>query len=348
MKSIRKFPILSLMMLCLLLLLVACSQDASTQANGSGDANSTTTASASGTNSDFPNKPIKLIVPYAPGGGTDIAARTVANAASKYLPNGQSIVVENITGGGGTIGSTAIAKAAPDGYTLGMLTTGGITIKPYLGKTEYSYDSFSTIIQLNSIQNVLVVRNDAPWQTFEEWLEYVKDNPNSFTYGTSGTGLTQHINMEAINVALDIKTKHVPFEGEAPALTALLGGHIQGALVQEQAAKPYTDSGELRLLANTGIERPETYKDMPTLIEKGIDVGYDVWNGIAGPKGLPEDVKMILHDALKKASEDPEVIEQFKKMGIEVVYSGPEDFQKILDESYEKNGIALKAAGLID
>lgn len=296
---------------------------------------------------DFPKKTIQMTVPFATGGTTDIAARALAGVVSKYLPNGQSVVVVNKPGSGGAIGMTEIFKAAPDGYTIGMATVGPMTIVPHYGKVAYSIDGFKAVMRVVATPNILVVKKDAPWNTFEEWFDYVKKNPDKFTYGTSGAGLTQHITMESFNVATGVKTKHVPFEGGAPALTALLGGHVQGALVQSTEAKPHIDSGAMKALVNTGATKIEAFKDVPTLKDKGIDVAADVWNGIVVPKDVPDSVVKILHDAFKKALEDPAVVEQFKKIGIDPAYAGPQEFQKIIENDFKKNGEVLKASGLI-
>ncbi|MGQ7280704.1 Bug family tripartite tricarboxylate transporter substrate binding protein [Brevibacillus thermoruber] len=325
------------------LVAAGCSQHA-TQSNGN-----QTAAGAQGSQAktDYPTKPIEIIVPYAPGGGTDSAARILTTAASKYLPNGQSIVVVNKPGGAATIGMTEVFKAKPDGYKIGMTTTGATSIQPHYGKAPYSHDSFQAVIRVLSVPQVLVVRADAPWKTFEEWLEYVKANPDTFTYGTAGAGHTAHLAMEALNMAAGIKTKHVPFDGAGPAVTALIGGHVEGAVVQVQEAKAQMDAGKIRPLINVGSSKVEAYKDVPLAKEKGYDVQVDVYTGVLAPKDTPKEIVTILHDAFKKAMEDPSVIEQFKKLGVEPAYAGPEDFQKDITDSFNRNGEIMKKVGLI-
>lgn len=296
---------------------------------------------------DYPTKPIEIIVPYAPGGGTDTAARILATAVSKYLPNNQTVVVVNKPGGAATIGITEVFNAKPDGYKIGMTTTGATSIQPHYGKTAYSHDSFQAVIRVLSTPQVLVVRSDAPWKTFDEWLEYVKANPNKFTYGTAGAGHTAHLAMEALNMAAGIKTKHVPFDGAGPAVTALVGGHVDGAAVQVQEAKAQIDAGKIRALINLGSNKVEAYKDVPLAKEKGYDVQVDVYTGIIAPKDTPKEIVTILHDAFKKALEDPSVIEQFKKLGVEPAYAGPEEFQKDITDSFNRNGEIMKKVGLI-
>ncbi|WP_164553250.1 Bug family tripartite tricarboxylate transporter substrate binding protein [Brevibacillus marinus] len=335
--------LVSLVTAIFMLAAVGCSQNAAPAPAGQTAAGD----QGSQTKIDYPTKPIEIIVPYAPGGGTDAAARILANAVSKHLPNGQSMVVSNKPGGAATIGMTEVFKAKPDGYTIGMTTTGATSIQPHYGKSPYTHDSFQAVIRVLSVPQVLVVRTDAPWKTFEEWLEYVKANPDKFTYGTAGAGHTAHIAMEALNMAAGIKTKHVPFDGAGPAVTALVGGHVEGAVVQVQEAKAQIDAGKIRALVNVGSNKIESYKDVPLATEKGYDVQVDVYTGVLAPKDTPPEIVSILHDAFKKALEEPEVIEQFKKIGVEPAYAGPEEFQKDITDSFNRNGEIMKKVGLL-
>jgi tripartite-type tricarboxylate transporter receptor subunit TctC len=296
---------------------------------------------------EFPTKTIELIVPYAPGGGTDTAARIMAENVKKHLPKGQSVVVVNKPGGSSTIGISEILKSKPDGYKLGVVTTTGTSIQPHFGKTNYSHDSFQPIIRFVSAQQLLVVKKDAPWKTFDEWLEYAKKNPNAFTYGSANAGGTAHVAIEALSAAAGVKTKNVPFDGAAPAVTALLGGHTQGAAVQIQEAKSQIDAGEIRPLVNVGSKTVEEYKDIPLAKDKWSDVSFDVYTGLIAPKDLPEDILTILHDAFKKTMEDPAVVEKFKELDLEMSYAGPEDFQKDITDNFNSSGKVLKNIGLV-
>jgi tripartite-type tricarboxylate transporter receptor subunit TctC len=295
---------------------------------------------------DFPTKPIQMIVPFAPGGTTDIAARTLASVINKYIPTGQTVTIGNKDGGGGTIGLSEVFQAKGDGYIIGMATSGPMTIKPHGEGVAYKPSDFKPVMEVVATPNVLVVKSDAPWKTFEEWLEYVKANPDKFTYGTSGAGLTQHITMEAFTVKTGAKSKHVPFTGGSPALTALLGGNIKGALVQTTEALPFIKDGSLRPLFIAGTFKPQELKDVPLLSEKKIDVQGDVWTGVIAPKDVPDQVIQILHDAYKKALEDPAVIEQFKKIGASPVYKSSSEFKAIIEQDFKTNGEVLKAVGL--
>lgn len=308
--------------------------------------NKATGETKSGAKSDYPTKAIQMIVPFAPGGTTDSAARALASVANKYLPNGQTVAIVNKDGGAGTIGMNDVVQAKGDGYTIGMATSGPITIKTHSKEVAYKPENFKPVIQVVATPNVLVVKSDSPIKTFEDWMKYVEGNPDKFTYGTSGAGLTQHITMENLMTKTGVKVKHVPFKGGAPALTALLGGNIEGALVQTPEAIPHIQEGTLRPIWISGSFKPDELKDVPLLTEKGVDVKPDVWTGLVAPSGVPDDVVKVLHDSFKKALDDPAVIEQFKKIGTEPVYKSTEEFQEVIDTDYKENGKVLDAIGL--
>lgn len=293
---------------------------------------------------NFPTKPIEIIVPYDAGGGTDMAARALASKVSEYLPNKQAVVVVNKPGGGGTVGNTQVLNAKPDGYTLLMTSTGALSIQPNYGKATYSHDSFAPIMRVLSNPQAIIVKADAPWKTYDEWLAYMKKNPDKFTYGTAGTGLTGHIAMEALSMDEKIKAKHVPFDGAGPALTALLGGHVQGVVVQTQNPRALVESGEVRPLINIGSNKEEGFDGFPWTSEK---TAVDVYHGLLAPKDTPKEVVDILHEAFQKALKDPKVIDQINKGGANPAYAGSEDFQKEITESYEKSRNVLKEVGLI-
>jgi tripartite-type tricarboxylate transporter receptor subunit TctC len=338
--NMRKLKTLSILAVVASLALTGCAQKPDTKQT----ANANT---AQEKKVDYPTKPIQMIVPFAPGGTTDIAARTLAAVMNKYLPNGTTVSVVNKDGGGGTIGMSEVFQAKGDGYTIGMATSGPLTIKPHSGGVAYKPENFKPVMQVVSVPNVLVVKSNSPWKTFEEWLEYVKANPDKFTYGTSGAGLTQHITMEAFGVKTGAKVKHVPFSGGAPALTALLGGNIAGAVVQTTEALPYIQDGSLKPIFVAGSFKPQELKDVPMLSEKKIDVQGDVWTGIVVPQDVPDQIIQTLHDSYKKALDDPTVIEQLKKIGASPVYKSSADFKKIIDQDYKTNGEVLKAVGII-
>lgn len=297
--------------------------------------------------SKFPEKTIELIVPYDAGGATDLIARTLEKNIKDYLPNGKGIVVVNKAGGAGTVGTADVFQAKPDGYTIGLAVTGPMSLQPNYGNIPYTHDSLQPVIRIATSPHLLAVRADAEWDTFDQWLEFVKSNPGDFTYGSSGTGNPAHIAMERFNHATGCDTKNVAFDGSSPVYTALLGGHIMGEVAAAQEIQGQLASGEIRIIANLGSIKGEAYKDVPTLKEKGIDVSSEVYFGIVAPKGIPEDVLTILHDSFKNTIEDPKVVEEFKTLGVEINYAGPEEFQKNITDTYNTYGEILKDIGLI-
>ncbi|MDX5475014.1 MAG: tripartite tricarboxylate transporter substrate binding protein [Bacillaceae bacterium] len=298
--------------------------------------------------SEFPTRDLEIIVPYAAGGTTDTAARALASVVGEYLPKKANVNVVNKAGGGGVIGSMDIYNAKADGYKIGMNTIGPMTIKPHTDNTAYSYDTFEPIMQVVATPNVLLVQIDAPWNTYEEWFEYVKANPGKFTYSTTGAGLTQHITMESFSNETGVELTHVPYDGGAPAIAALLGGHVQGSVVQTLEALPHVQSGSVKALINTGSEIADGFEDVPLLKEKGVNVASDVWTGLVAPQDTPKEIVAILHEAFKKALEDERVIETFAKLGVPTKYASPEEFAEIIKRDYEINGEVLKATGHID
>lgn len=326
-----------LVLMAVMLVVTACGSSSGKSAQG-----------VEGAEADFPTKDIELVVPFAAGGTTDISARAVAAAVKEHLPNNVNINVVNREGGGGVIGMTDIFNGKPDGYKIGMATIGPMTLQPHTSSTVYEAESFEPIAQVIGTPNIMIVRKDAPWQTYEEWLAYVEENPEEFSYGMAGAGLTQHISMEAFSLETGVKLTPIPFDGGAPAIAAMLGGHISGALVQSTEATPHVLSGEARALFNVGSYKTEGLEDVPLVNEKGVDFSQDVWAGLIAPPGTPSETIAILQDAFKKALEDEKVIDQFKKIGVPPSYLSAEDFKKEILSTNEKNITILKKINLID
>ncbi len=286
---------------------------------------------------NFPQKPIELVVPFAPGGANDVAARIVANAANKFMPNGESVVVTNKAGGGAVIGATDVYNAKPDGYKLLYLSATAGSIQPNFGETVYTHNSFQPVIRVLTYSQVLVVSKNSPLKTFQEWLDYVKKNPNKFTYGTQGVGSTGHLAMEEVASAAGLDLKHVPFSGASTAQTALLGGHIQGIFV----APTDLNLDALRPLGDIGSQKNPRI-NVPLIKDMGVNVSRDLYAGIVAPKGIPKEVLDVLVTVFKKAVEDPTVREQLQKAGLDPNYAGPEAFQKQITDDYEAYKVLFK------
>ena len=265
----------------------------------------------------FPAKPVTVIVPFAPGGPTDIVMRTLATASEKHL--GQPIVVENRTGAGGTLGPAQMAKARPDGYTLAQLP---ITVFRYPFMTSTSFDpakDFTYIIALSGYTFGMVVRTDSPWKNLGDLIADAKARPGQINYGTPGAGTTPHITMEQIARRAGISWTHVPFRGNAESNTSLLGRHID-VVADSTGWGPFVNAGEFRLLVTWGAARTKNWPNVPTLKESGIDIVSNSPYGIAGPAGMePASVK-ILHDAFRRGTLEPAYEEALNKLDQESFY----------------------------
>lgn len=326
-----------ILLVCLLALisLVGCSQASS---SGSENANNEKDSDA-----DFPSKPIEVIVGFGPGGASDTIARTVANAASKYLPNDQSFVIKNVPGGAAIIGTSEVYNAEPDGYKIGFSPSGPLSVLPHLGDATYSHDSFETVIKLVSIPQMLHVQKDAPWNNFEEWAEYVRNNPGKFTFSTPGIGGEQHLAMEALNDALGVETVNVPYNSGGESSVALLGGEVDGSVVFPGTI----GSDDVKILFSFSGSK-EGYDNVPTLLEEGVDVASNVYGGIIAPKGISDDRTRVIHDAFKKALEDEEVIGKLEELGYPITYGDAVSFQEEITNDANRAGELLKKLGLIE
>jgi tripartite-type tricarboxylate transporter receptor subunit TctC len=272
----------------------------------------------------FPTRPVTLIVPWPPGGSTDIAMRALAQATEKHL--GQSIVIENRPGAAGTLGpGNMAATARPDGYTVAQLPISVFRI-PYIQKTAWDPGKdFTYIVHLTGYTFGAVVRADAPWKTFQELIDYAKANPGKVNYGTPGAGSSLHITMEQIAKAKGIKWTQVPFKGGADNMNALLGGHID-VTTDSTGWAELVNAGKFRLLVTWGAQRTKNWPTVPTLKEIGIDMVSNSPFGIGGPKGMDPAVVKVLHDAFKKGMEEPSYKDAMLKLDMEPFYLGTADY----------------------
>jgi len=260
----------------------------------------------------YPEKPVNLMIPYGGGGSTDVTARLLANLAQKDFA--KPIVVVNKPGGGGVLMHELLAQAKPDGYTLGVVSTGVLTRTPFLRKVSYDPEKDFTYIMLFALwQYGLVVQSDSPWKTLDEFLDYAQKNPGKVTYSTAGTGSAQYLAMEYLAQAKGIKWTHIPYKGGINAVTALLGGHVT-ACAQAVEWKPYVEAGQLRLLAVLGGQRIPTFPEVKTLKELGYDYEVVSGPGIAGPAGLSPEVVDYLTKAFTTASHDQEFLALLNKL----------------------------------
>ncbi|MGQ9369189.1 tripartite tricarboxylate transporter substrate binding protein [Azospirillum sp. ST 5-10] len=278
---------------------------------------------------EYPTKQIELIVPYAAGGGTDLVARAFADAANRHLP--KAIGVVNKTGGAGAVGLTEIMAARPDGYKIGMGTV-EITMLPHLGLAQFSVDDYTPIARLNAEPSAVTVNADAPWKTIEEFLAEAKANPGKVRIGNSGTGAIWHLAAEAMGKKAGAVFNHIPYDGANPAVTALLGNHIEAVTVSPAEVASQVAAGKLRILAVMDEERSTTFPDVPTLKEKGIDVSVATWRGIVVPKRTPKAVVDTLRSAAKAAAEEPSFRDQLKKMNLTYAYADSDQFKAVMQK----------------
>lgn len=292
----------------------------------------------------FPTKNVELIVPFAAGGGTDSAARALANSAKDKL--GQSVVVVNKTGGGGAVGMNEGMKAKPDGYSVTMVTVELVTLK-HLGLAQLDYQGFEPLIRVNMDPSAITVRSDAPWKTLKEFLDYAKANPGKVKVGNSGPGGIWHLAAASLEQKADVKFNHVPYSGgAAPAILALLGGNIDAVAVSPAEVDNNVRAGKLKVLAVASDKRVKTMPDVPTMKEAGTDVVLGTWRGLAVPKGTPAPVKQKLHDSFKSAMEDKAFVDYMDKAGLGIAYLSSADFQKSIEDQSAAFGDLITKLGL--
>lgn len=264
---------------------------------------------------NFPTKPVTIIVPYAAGGGTDLCARALAKSTEKYL--GKSITIVNKTGGAGAVGLTEGSGSKPDGYTATMVTVELTTLR-HLGLANNNYKDFKPICLINYDPSAITVKADAPWKTAKEFIDYAKAHPGELKEGNSGPGAIWHLSAAGLEKAADVKFTHVPFDGAAPAITALMGGHVDVVFVSPAEVKSQVESGYVRTLAIIDSKQSDALPGVKTLEEEtGIKTkNLATWRGIAVPKDTPDDVAKILADAFTKGANDPEFKDYMKKNGL--------------------------------
>lgn len=293
-----------------------------------------------GLDAAYPDRPIRMIVPWAAGGDTDVIKRVVANAMEKHL--GQPVVVANITGASGTRGAVEARKSPPDGYTI-YSTHDYIHTTYYTGVSDVSYRDFEPVCLATSTPAIFAVYGKSKWKTMKELLDDAKKRPDEIKVGAT-LGSTSHFFPAMIEHAAKIKFKYVSYEGTAPRMTALMGGHIDGAetnLTQVDKEK----SGQLRFLAIATPKRHAEVPNLPTLKELGIDVLYAVNRGIVAPKGTPEAALAKLEDACAKASKDPSVVKAMKKHGTAVEFLGRKAYAEFLRKNDKENADLAQALG---
>jgi len=291
----------------------------------------------------FPNKPITLICPWPAGGGTDLHLRKMAQIAGGIL--GQTVLVENRPGGSGMNGPATMAKTArPDGYTISQLAITAFRM-PHMQKVDWDpLADFTYIIGVSGYTFGIVVKSDSPFKSFQDLIEYAKANPGKLSYGTPGTGTSLHLAMEEIGAKTGVKFLHVPFKGQADSAAALMGGHIM-VQVDSTGWGRQVDAGAFRLLATLGDRR--TRWNAPTVKELGVDTVSNSPYGFVGPKGMPPQVVRTLHDAFKKAMDDPENLKTLQQLDQLYWYKSSEDYARWAAETLKAERATIERVGLL-
>ena len=292
----------------------------------------------------FPNRPITLIVPWPAGGSTDRHLRVLAEAAGKQL--GQNVIVQNVPGGGGTTGPGTMALTAkPDGYTIAQFPMGMLRI-PHMQKTAWNpISDFSHIIGVTGYTFGFVVRSDSPYRTFTDFIEAARKQPGKIDFGSTGTGTSPHLLIEEVADAAKVELNHIPFKGNADLMQALLGGHVMSASDATGWDK-FVDAGQMRLLVSFGEQRIKRWPNVPTAKELGYKVVANSPYGLVGPKGMDPAVMKTLHDAFKKAMDDPKHVEVLEQLNQPVWYKGSADYAAWARETLVKEKVLIERLGL--
>lgn len=273
----------------------------------------------------YPTKPVRLIIPFSPGGGADTVGRLIATKLSNRL--GKQVVVDNRAGAGGVIGTQLVAQAAPDGYTL-VFVPASFTMQPALQKLPYDpINSFIPVSRVGKGGYVLVVTPSVPANSLKEFITYAKQKPNELFFGTAGAGSTAHMFIELFKMMADINLTVVHFKGGNQQVIDLLGGHSHGTMISLPAVRPHIISGKLKALGTTGSQRSIFLPDVPTLAETAVP-GYDaiVWWGILAPAGTPASAVDRLDKEIKVVLTQDEIKKIFNSQGVEAAYQGPTGF----------------------
>ena len=284
---------------------------------------------------DYPNKPIRLIIPFPPGGSNDVVGRVIATQLSEAL--GKQVVVDNRAGAGGVIGTEVAANSPPDGYTLLVISIAH-AVNPWLYKLNYDpIKSFVPIGIMASGPNVLVVHPDLPVKTVKELIDLAKKEPGKIQYASAGVGSFQHLGGELFKLEAGVNLLHVPFKGGGPSMTDVIGGHTKVMFSSLVQTTPHIKSGKLRALGTGGKTRSPVLPDVPTVAEAGVP-SYEAvnWWGIIAPAGTPPAIVAKLHDALVKVQNQPATQEHFAKEGASVVKMSSEEFGKFMQTEMAK------------
>ncbi len=308
-------------------------------------------AGAAAAQEAYPSRPVSLVVPFPPGGVADLTARPVAAAMERLLKNPVGVV--NKTGAAGAVGMQFVATSRPDGYTL-LLALSSISIIPEADKLfgrppAFTVDQFAPIALISADPTILVVRAESPWKTAREFIEDARKRPGQISYSSSGIYGTLHMAMELLSHSAGIKLRHVPYAGAGPALTAILGGHVDALASGPAVVLPHIKSGKLRALAGWGDKRVAALPEVPTFRELGYpEAEFYIWAGVFAPKGTPEPVLRKLRETLRAAVADPEFKQAMDKLETPVTFKQGEEFQRFFDADARRLAEGVRKVGKIE
>lgn len=302
-------------------------------------------ASPAAAQEKFPSRPIEIIVPTPPGGGTDITARLLAELVEPML--GQKVVVVNKAGAGGTLGMSAVVQAKPDGYTLGGLWNAPLTMTPHSQAVPYSLQDYVAISLADTAPALLCTKPDFPANTGKEFIEVIRSNPNKYTYGNDGVVGMLHLSTERIFTKLGIKARPVPFGGAGETLKNFLGGHVDIYAGSIPPIVPHVKAGAAKCLLLTSKEKNAAVPQAASLSELGIpETATYLWHGIVGPKGIPPDRIAILEKAFARAAKSDKFRQLMEAKGVTIEGSGAAEFRKLIDTEFKAMGEVVTSLGM--
>ena len=299
----------------------------------------------------YPSRPITMVVPFPPGGVADLTARPVASALEKVLK--QPVAVVNKQGAAGAVGMQSVAVSKPDGYTL-LMALSSISIIPEADKLfgrppAFTVDQFAPVALISADPTILVVRAESPYRTAKDFIDDAKKRPGQISYSSSGVYGTLHMAMELLSQAANVKLRHVPYAGAGPALTAILGGHVDALASGPAVVLPHIKGGKLRALAGWGSQRVAALPDVPTFKELGYpEAEFYIWAGVFAPKGTPEPILAKLREATRVAMMDPAFKGAMEKLETPVTFKQGEEFQKFFDADARRLAEGVRRVGKLE
>jgi len=295
---------------------------------------------------DFPNKPVRIVVPFPPGGATDITARVVAEKLSAKW--GQAVVIDNKAGAGGNVGSDLVAKSVPDGYNIVLGVTGShaINVSLYKKMPYHPLNDFEPLSQATIYPNAIVVNPQVPANSLAELIALLKKEPGKLSYGSDGNGTASHLGMEVLKHKANFQLTHIPYRGSTPMITDLLGGTLMVGITGLPAVQPHLKAGKLKMIAITTAQRAPGTPDYKTVAEQGVpNFNAAPWAGFFAPKGTPKPVVDKLARDIAEALKQPDVVQKMNELGSTVVGNRPDEFRVFLNQQIEMWAEGIKISG---